>query len=58
MGRYITLNLPEEVRGAHPICVLKKMAEGLDKVTAARQCISEGKLHGIHKLVRQLAGRV
>ena len=55
MGRYITLNLPEEVRGAHPICVIKYMAEGYSKEEAARKCISEGKLHGIYKLVRRLA---
>jgi len=56
MGRYITLNLPPEVRGAHPICVIKKMVEGKDKITAARECIAEGKLHGIYKLVRRLGG--
>jgi hypothetical protein len=66
MGRFVTLtkDLPPEVRGAHPICVLKKLVqEGIDPRTAtleqreraARACIEEGKLHGIYKLVRGIA---
>ncbi len=66
MGRFVTLtkDLPEEVRGAHPICVLKKLVErGINprtatreqKIEVARECINEGKLHGIYKLVRKFA---
>ena len=65
MGRYVTLtkDLPDEVRIAHPICVLKKLREmGVDprtatreqKIEAARRCIAERKLHGIAKLLRGL----
>jgi hypothetical protein len=65
MGRFVTItkDLPEDVRIAHPICVLKKLREmGIDprvatreqKIEAARRCIAEGKLHGIAKLVRGL----
>jgi hypothetical protein len=64
MGRFVTLtkDLPEEVRGAHPICVLKKLVDkGIDprtatreqRIEAARECIAEGKYHGIYKLVRR-----
>jgi len=66
MGRYIpalTKDLTEaEGRGAHPICVLKKLVDAnidptkADKATRskyAKECIAEGKLHGIYKLVRR-----
>jgi hypothetical protein len=64
MGRYATLtkDLPDDLRIAHPICVLKKVREkGYDPKTApkhireesARECIREGKLHGIAKLMRK-----
>lgn len=64
MGKYVTLtaDLTEETgRGAHPICVLKKLvARGIDprtatkeqRAAAALECVREGKLHGIYKLVR------
>jgi len=67
MGRFVSLthDLTEaEGRGAHPICVLKKLVEaGIDprKATkeqrsdAAKKCVAEGKLHGIYKLVRKFA---
>jgi len=62
MGKYATLtkDLPPELHAAHPICVLKKVIEkGYDPKTApksvreeaARECIREGKLHGIWKLL-------
>ena len=67
MGRFVELTkgLTEaEGRGAHPICVLKKLVEaGIDptkatkeqKSKAALECIKEGKYHGIYKLVRKFA---
>jgi len=68
MGRYIpalTKDLTEaEGRGAHPICVLKKLSDAnINPFTAtkevrsraAKECIREGKLHGIYKLVRRWA---
>jgi len=64
MGRFATLtkDLPDDLRIAHPICVLKKVRQkGYDPRTAprsvreesARECIAEGKLHGIAKLMRK-----
>jgi hypothetical protein len=67
MGRFVSLthDLTEaEGRGAHPICVLKKLVEkGIDprkatkeqRSSAALECIKEGKYHGIYKLVRKFA---
>jgi hypothetical protein len=58
----LTRDLPEELRIAHPICVAKKVRQkGYDPKTAprevrmeaARECIQEGKLHGIAKLFRR-----
>jgi len=57
--------------GAHPICVIKKLKERGILVEAARnpsayreqiidaavECKREGKLHGIYKLVREVAAR-
>jgi len=62
MGKYATLtkDLPEPLKYAHPICVAKKVAEmGYEpskaprevRERAARECIKEGKYHGIHKLI-------
>jgi len=62
MGKYATLtkDLPPEYRKAHPICVAKKVKElGYEparapkevRIKAAEECIREGKLHGIHKLL-------
>lgn len=66
MGKLIpalTKDLTEaEGKGAHPICVLKKLdAAGINpftatreqRIRAARECIAEGKHHGIYKLVRK-----
>ena len=61
MGKYATLtaDLPPDLKGAHPICVAKKLVErGYTPINApksvreeaARECIKEGKLHGIYKL--------
>jgi len=68
MGRFIpalTKDLTEaEGRGAHPICVLKKLVDNginpftADKATRSRfalECLREGKQHGIYKLVRKYA---
>ena len=55
--------------GAHPICVIRKLKEkGIlaeaaknpeaykeQIIAAAVQCKKEGKLHGIYKLVREVA---
>jgi hypothetical protein len=58
----LTRDLPPEVKGAHPICVAKKLREkGIDirtatkeqRIAAAKECIAEGKLHGIHKLFKR-----
>ncbi|CCG27869.1 hypothetical protein [Alphaspiravirus yamagawaense] len=62
MGKYATLtqDLPEEYRKAHPICVASKVAKmGYEparaprdvRQRAAEECIREGKLHGIVKLL-------
>jgi len=62
MGKYavLTKDLPPEYRKAHPICVAKKVKEmGYEparapkevRMRAAEECIKEGKLHGIHKLL-------
>jgi len=60
----LTRDLPEPFKYAHPICVAKKVREmGYDPRTApkdvrqraAQACISEGKLHGIHKILRGTA---
>lgn len=67
MGRYATLtaDLPPEYHAAHPICVAKKViAMGYSPLSApknvreeaAKECIQEGKLHGIYKLFH-LAGK-
>lgn len=69
MGKFITIapyikGTPGE--GAHPICVIKKLAEWdlLDEVRrnpaaykeeivkAATECVREGAYHGIYALVR------
>jgi len=62
MGKYATLtkDLPPEYRKAHPICVASKVKKmGYEPATApkevrmraAEECIREGKLHGIVKLL-------
>jgi len=58
----LTKDLPDELRVAHPICVAKKVRQkGYDprtapreiRIEAARECIAEGKLHGIAKIFRR-----
>jgi len=34
----------------HPICVLSKMAEGKSRDVATKECLDEGKYHGISML--------
>ena len=62
MGKFATLtaDLPPELRKAHPICVAKKVYKwGYKPVEApkdvreraARECIEEGHLHGVIKLL-------
>jgi len=41
------LGIPVE---PHPICVLSKTAEGISPGKAAKQCLKEGKYHGISAL--------
>lgn len=44
----------------HPICVIAKEAEGKSKEQAARECVSEGNVHGISYLAckARLAGEL
>lgn len=38
----------------HPICVLAKRADGISEAEARRQCIEEGKFHGVSLIAGEL----
>jgi len=55
----LTKDLPAPYKYAHPICVAKKLREmGVpltaatreQRIEAAKRCLAEGKVHGIHKI--------